>query len=298
MRFAFVSQVLLCALLWGSAFPLIKTVYGDWESVTLSLCLFFAGIRFSVAGAGLLMFCSGAGKRLRGANLPLLGLLALTQTCLQYCGFYAGMIYSSGVLGALLVGCGSFWWILLAPTILKTAPPRIGEWLALSISTLGIVVAVYAPGAGSGNVWLGALCFLTASFFGALALIIMRPLSATLDAKTATGASLLLGGLVLMAMGIQSAETFWAGMTFKIGIITAALAAVSAVSFTIWNRLAHTHSVNVLASYRFLIPLSGAIQSCLFIRGEAPGLGIWIGGALILGSLVSLNRPRQKKGPS
>ena len=290
-RFAFLSQVLLCAVLWGTAFPFIKVVYGDWETVTLTLCLFFAGVRFTMAGAGLLLLCSGLGRTLRQADLRLLGLLALTQTCLQYCCFYVGMVYSSGVLGALLVGCGSFWWILLAPVILKTERPRPNEWVALMVSTVGIVVAVYAPGVGSGKVWLGALCFLSASFFGALALIIMRPLSKTMDAKSATGVSLLLGGMVLMALGMPSAGAFWATLTPQIALITVVLAVVSAVSFSIWNRLAHTHSVNMLASYRFLIPLSGAIQSSLFIGGEFPGLGIWIGGSLILGALVSLNRP-------
>ncbi|MFT4641388.1 MAG: drug/metabolite transporter (DMT)-like permease [Verrucomicrobiales bacterium] len=290
-------QVIVCALLWGTAFPLIKVAYADWPERTLALCLFFAGIRFTIAGAGILMVCDDLWSRLRSANLRLLIALTLTQTCLQYLCFYAGMSVSSGVLGALLVGCGSFWWVLLAPLLLKTPTPLPCDWWTLFVSSIGITLAVYAPGAGSGQVWLGALCFLLASFFGAVGLVIMKPLGAALDAKTATGISLFAGGLLLLAAGASAANTFASSMTPRLAGITLALALVSAVSFCIWNRLAHTHSVNVLANYRFLIPLSGAVQASLFISGEAPGPGIIIGGTLILGSLYWLNRPKAPISP-
>ena len=203
------------------------------------------------------------------------------------------MSVSSGVLGALLVGCGSFWWILMAPLLLKTPAASAGDWWALVASTLGITLAVYAPGAGGGQVSLGALCFLSASFFGALGLVIMKPLSTTIDAKAATGVSLFLGGLILAASGASASGAFIESMTPRLIGFTLALALISAVSFSIWNRLAHTHSVNLLASYRFLIPLSGAIQSSLIVTGEAPGPGIFIGGGLILGALYFLNRPKR-----
>lgn len=285
-------QVLFCALLWGAAFPLIKLTYAEWTATPLALCLFFAGLRFTLAGAGILAFCRGIGSRLREANKPLLIGLTLTQTCLQYVAFYTGMSISSGVLGALLIGCGSFWWMLLAPPLLGSAPARARDWIALGICAVGIAFAVYAPGAGSGRVVLGTLCFLAASLAGALGLIIMKPMSKTADAKTATGASLFLGGLVLLALGASEADTFFAQMTPRVALYTAALAFISAVAFSIWNRLAHTHPVNVLAGYRFIIPLSGAVQSTLLVAGEFPGPGLLAGGCLIIGALYWLSRPR------
>ncbi len=291
-RSSILIQVLFCALLWGAAFPLIKLTYAEWPQRTLPLCLFFAGVRFTLAGAGILAFCRDLLFRLRRADKAMLLGLTLTQTCLQYIAFYLGMSLSSGVLGALLIGCGSFWWVILAPLIVRTSPATRRDWSALLICATGIAIAVYAPGAGSGRVVLGTLCFLAASLAGALGLLIMRPLSASTDAKTATGLSLFLGGLVLLALGASEASTFITTLSPRVAAYTAALATISAVAFTIWNRLAHLHPVNLLAGYRFLIPLSGAIQSTLFVAGEFPGPGLIIGGGIIIGALYWMSRPK------
>lgn len=284
-------QILLCALLWGAAFPLIKRTYAEWPETTLAVCLFFAGARFALAGAGLLALCREPLTRLRRANKKLLLSFTLTQTFIQYCFFYTGMAISSGVLGALLVACGSCWWILLGPILLGTPHASRRDWQALGICAVGIVLAVWAPGAGSGRVLLGSLCFLIASLAGALALITMRPLSESLDARSATGFSLFFGGLLLLGAGAAGAPAFVASLTPTIVLYTLALAFISAVSFSIWNRLAHQHSINLLANYRFLIPLSGAVQSTLFIQSEFPGPGLLAGGFLILGALHWLGRP-------
>ena len=99
-RFRFLAQVLLCALLWGTAFPLIKIVYQDWSAVTLTLVLFFAGLRFTLAGAGLLVFCTGWHRQLRSAPWRSLAIVTLTQTFLQYVCFYSAMMVSSGTLAS------------------------------------------------------------------------------------------------------------------------------------------------------------------------------------------------------
>ncbi len=289
--------MLFCALLWGGAFPLIKFVYQAWGTYTFILCLFFAGVRFTLAGLGILIVCRDVRSKWQRADKKPLVILTLMQTCAQYACFYLGMSVSSGVLGSLLVGSGSFWWVLLAPSLLKTPRATGRDWLALTLCTLGIVLAVYAPGAGSGRVILGALCFLSASLFGALGLIAMRPLSRTLDAKTATGISLFAGGMLLMLIGSPAAATFVDKLTLPIAIATLALAAISGLAFSVWNRLAHEYSVNLLAGYRFLIPLSGAIQATLFVANERPGPGLIAGGWLIIAALVILQRPRRRVNP-
>ena len=76
------------------------------------------------------------------------------------------------------------------------------------------------------------------------------------------------------------------------------LAFVSAAAFVLWNRLAREFSVNILAGYRFLIPLAGIILSSLLIPNEKPGIGIYIGSVLILGSLVFVNFIDRKTIPS
>jgi len=217
-------------------------------------------------------------------------LLAFTQTFLQYVFFYSGLAVSSGVLGAVLVGTGSLWWIVLAPILLKSSRPKRRHLWVVFVGSTGVVIAVYAPGIGSGNPLLGTGLFLGATLSGALAAIVIVPLSKWMDVRLATSASLFIGGLGLLLCGVRALPSFFEMADARLLLTTLYLAGVSAGAFGIWNWLVGEYSVNVLAGYRFLIPLSGAIQSTLFIAGESPGVGIVLGGLLILGSLIYLHR--------
>ncbi|MFK5923537.1 MAG: DMT family transporter [Verrucomicrobiota bacterium] len=283
---------LICALLWGTAFPAIKYVYRIWpESQQWDSRMLFAGIRFMVAGLILMPLVRRGGllKQLKKANLRLLLALALTQTFAQYLFFYMGLSLSSGVLGALMISCGSFWWILLSPLLLKTPKPDAHHWAMLLFCALGIVVAVYKPGIGSGSPLLGALCFLAATLNGALGLIILKPLHRTLDSATATAFSLFIGGVLLVTAGSRALPELGVFLNPRLAGMTLYLAFVSAAAFVLWNRLAREFSINILAGYRFLIPLAGITLSSLLIPNEKPGTGIYLGAVLILGSLFYVN---------
>ncbi len=293
--------VMICALLWGTAFPGIKYVYSAWpESQQWDGRMLFAGIRFMIAGLMIMPFARRQGiiAQLKKADLRLLAALAMTQTFAQYVFFYMGLSLSSGVLGSLMVSTGSFWWILLAPMILKTPKPDTRHWVVLLICALGISVAVYKPGIGSGSPLLGVLCFLAASFNGAVGVIILKVLHRTLDSTTATAFSLFLGGVVFTIAGSSALPHLDGVLKPQVAGMILYLAFVSAAAFVLWNRLAREFSVNILAGYRFLIPLAGIILSTLLIPNEKPGLGIYIGAVLILGSLVYVNYLDRKSVPS
>lgn len=289
-RFQLPLLAILCAVLWGSAFPVIKHVYSGWESNSLELRLCFAGIRFALAGLLIVPFCFSSFARNQGEWKRFLFLLAFTQTFLQYIFFYSGLAVSSGVLGSILVGSGSLWWILLAPILLRTPPPTRRHLLVILMSMIGVVLAVYAPGIGSGSPLTGTLFFLAASLSGAVGSIVIVPLARLMDVRLATSGALFIGGLALFLCGIRALPQFWAELDAAMLISTCYLAGVSAGAFGIWNWLIREHSVNVLAGYRFLIPLSAVTQSTLFIEGESPGVGIFLGGGLILGALYYLQR--------
>ena len=282
--------VLLCALLWGSAFPGIKYVYAQWETNTLSLRLIFAGIRFTIAGCLILPFCKQPMEELREAPFPLLFGFALAQTYGQYFFFYTGLAVSSGVLGALLVGTGSFWWMILAPRLLGSPSPTLKHWGVIAVSSLGIALAVYAPGVGSGSPVIGAACFLAATFVGALGAICVIPLAKTTNIATATAFSLTAGGVLLTLSGIMALDDLVQHLNIRLVMVTLYLAFVSAAAFSLWNWLVQIYSVNTLAGYRFLIPLCGVIESTILIESEVPGPGIFAGGSLIVLSLLWLSR--------
>lgn len=286
--------VLICALLWGSAFPAIKTVYQHWQHIginrTLPLIFLFAGIRFSIAGGALLLIGKNLKAEIKATPAPLIIAFALTQTFIQYIFFYQAIAVSSATLSALLVVTGSYWWILLAPLLQKTPWPNRNQWLALLLGSIGVTLAIYRPGAGSGNPITGTFYMLIASGSGAVALTFFSKIKPTMSAINATGLSLFTGGLGLSLIGIPALSILPQMFPTPVIIATLWLAFVSAAAFTIWNHLSTIFPVNLLATYRFLIPLCGVFEALLFLRTETPGLGLALGGPLVIISMILARR--------
>jgi drug/metabolite transporter (DMT)-like permease len=286
--------VLICALLWGSAFPVIKTVYQHWENQglpwTLPLIFLFAGVRFSIAGTGLLILGRNFRAELQATPIKLIAGLALTQTLIQYIFFYQSVAVSSASLTALLVATGSFWWMLLAPMIQKTPWPTRTQWTGLALGGLGVCLAIYQPGAGAGNPLLGGIFMLTATASGALAVILFSHLKPTMSAKNATGISLLLGGLGLAALGAPAIPQITYLLDGKVILATLWLAFVSATAFSLWNYLSTLFPVTLLASYRFLIPICGVLEALILLKSESPGWGLVTGGSLVVISMLIARR--------
>ena len=81
----FYLQVAICALLWGSAFPVIKNSFAALQIDTYGEQLVFAGSRFFIAGLLVLPFCRGAVlAKLRLAPRWQLVPIVLGQTYFQY----------------------------------------------------------------------------------------------------------------------------------------------------------------------------------------------------------------------
>ncbi|RZN89087.1 MAG: DMT family transporter [Verrucomicrobiaceae bacterium] len=282
--------VIVCSLLWGSAFPAIKTVYQNWDiqglQRSLSFIFLFAGVRFCLSGVGLLIFGKNLKNELRITSWKLIAGLALAQTFIQYVFFYQAVSVSSASLTALLVATGSFWWMILAPLIQKTPWPSPTQWFGLVLGGLGVVLAIYEPGAGAGNPILGAFFMLTATASGAIALIIFAKIKPTMSAINATGLSLLIGGIGLTVIGGQALRDI--GKMFDLSAILATfwLAFVSATAFSIWNHLSTIFPVTLLASYRFLIPVCGVLEALVLLKTESPGWGLIAGGSLVITSML------------
>lgn len=286
---------LACAIAWGSAFPGVKFLYRTSAEigleVTISLCLLLAGVRFTLAGVMLIPLSKNLSSSLRSAPWKTLLLFGALQTYLQYVLFYTSMNYASGTLGSLLTVSGNFFWVILSPLLLKSPWPRPAQWLLLAIGAFGVIWAVVAPGAGAGQPVIGALFFLGATFCGALALIVLQSLRKHIPTNNATCLSLLGGGIALLLTAFPAWGQFSALFSNREVLYTSLyLAAVSAVGFSVWNYLTTLFAVNVLAAYRFVIPIAGIILSTLFIPGESPGTGIYGGGALVILAVIGLQR--------
>ncbi len=288
---SFYLQILLCSGLWGSAFPVIKLSYANLALDGFGEQLLFAGTRFMLAGFLVMLFCRRrVWRSFRDAPKKSLSWVILGQTFGQYVFFYYGLRVSSGALGALLIGSGSLWWVLLAPLLLKSAHPTGSQWVALAACVLGISIAVYAPGAGSGNVAAGTVAFLLATLLGAVGAIGMRQAAPGFGSRSITAISLSIGGLMLAIVGSFQWKTFVSDYSWTTLGVTVYLSILSATAFAIWNSLIERYSVNVLSAFRFMIPLCGVVESAIFLKTETVGIGIVIGGAIVVVSLFYMSR--------
>ena len=291
--------MLVCSLLWGSAFPCIKLVYQEWKEAGVQAgatdLWWFAGVRFTIAGFALLLLSKQPLKDLRASPPKLLILFSLTQTTGQYLFFYFALSIATGSLSSLVVSTGSFWWLLLAPLILKTPWPTRWQWVAILMGAVGVTVATYSPGSNETGSALGVILMLAATLSGALGVITFSKLKPTIGPRAGTGFSLFAGGLILLLIGAPAFEHASSLLTPKIIVLTLWLAFVSAAAFTLWNHLSTIHPVNLMASYRFLIPVCGIIESLLFIPGEEATPGLFFGGILVVVSLIAAQRIAQAR---
>ena len=285
--------MLLCALLWGSAFPGIKSVYQIWEAGGLKPsaadCWWLAGVRFTLAGLMLLVVARQPWAEFRATPKRALLGFCLTQTFGQYLLFYLAISAASASLAGLLSALGSFWWMLLAPLVAGAPWPRPVQWFTIAVGGVGVAIAAGSEKAGMGDPWLGTLLLLGSTGLGTLGLVQFTGLRRTIGARAATGFSLFGGGLGLLLAGAGSFPKAAMLMPPAAMGTTVWLAFVSAAAFAQWNHLSTLHPVPLLAGYRFLIPLAATLESMLFL-GERPGWGFAAGGVLILGSLVASQR--------
>ncbi len=282
-----------CALLWGSAFPVIKYAYRFIDATSLENRLAFAGIRFTLAGTALLIFVPRILSHFRKTPKVSLFVVAIFQTVLQYLFFYWGLAMISGVLSAILIATGSFWWITLAPLFNRQDKVTPGQLAVLLLGFIGVCICVYRPGTESTSLILGSLLMIGASISGTIASLTVRPLGQTVPTTFVTGFALSVGGLLLMAFSPEAVSRIVRDAPPVFLVLTLYLAFLSAVAFSIWYFLVTVYDIPTLSGYRFLVPLFGVLESTLFIPGERMGFEIILGGSLVLTALWLLERARR-----
>lgn len=272
-RRALIAFATLCCLLWGSAVPAVKFGYGligITPGDTPSLLL-FAGMRFSLAGLMLLAYGLMSGRKvsMTPRRFGEVALLGLGQTVGQYVCYYIGLAHTTAVKTSILSSSLVFFSVILAHFIYTDDKLNGRKLLGCVVGFAG-VVAVNLAAAGTLDFHfslLGEGLLLVSTLSGSLAAIYGRRLSQDMDATVMTGWQLLLGGLVLTAIGYFGGGHF-AQFSLGAGVLVVYLAAVSAVAFALWSLLLKHNPVGSVAIFNFEIPIFGAILAAL-VLGES-----------------------------
>ena len=286
---------LTAAIAWGWAFPLIKVGFGAF-GITADMTgskMLFAGIRFAAAGLIVLSVAKSSGRSFRASKIVdwrFILAFALMNTTLHYFFFYVGMSHSEGSRAAILNSLSTFLVVLLACACFKSDRLTPSKILGCAIGFSGIL-ALNLGGSESGRfTWLGDGMIVLNAICGACANLMTRGLSRRVDVFVGTGYSLSIGGLLLIIPGLLFGGTL--PQVNMLGITCLVLlVAISAIGFALYNKLLSLNPVGKVAIYNSLIPIVGAVTSCLCL-GETFYFKYAIAGGLAALGIYIINKGR------
>mgnify|MGYP001053563523 CR=1 FL=1 len=271
---------LLCCFLWGSAFPMVKIGYEMFsisESDTASQIL-FAGIRFALAGALVIVFGSLIAKKpLYPKNKAEIGhclVLSLFQTILQYMAFYIGLAHTSGVKSSVLVALNVFLSLILSALVFRmeklTAPKVIG----VIIGFAGVVLINFEAGGFSGFSLNGEGAILFSAFAYSVSSVLIKKYSVNEDPVMLSGWQFLIGGIIMALFAAAAGGRIHMQADIKSVLAILYLALISAVAYTVWGLLLKYNPVSRVAVMGFMNPVFGVLLSALFLGETAEAFSV------------------------
>ena len=258
---------LTAAIAWGWAYPLIKLGFEEFgiTQVMTGSKMLFAGIRFASSGAILLLIAALTGRNFRvskPADWSYVLLFALLNTTFHYSFFYIGLSHSDGARAAILNSLSVFLVVLLACVFFKSDRLTPKKILGCAVGITGILILNIGKGGGGQFTLLGDGMIVLNALCSAFASLLTRGLSRRVDVFVGTGYSLFFGGVLLIIPSLFMHGTLPHVTGFG-ALILALLIAISALGFALYNKLLSCNPVGKIAIFNSLIPVVGAITSCL-----------------------------------
>ncbi len=256
----------ICTLLWGTAYPLIKLAYTDMSIETVPDKLLFAGLRFFIAGLMVFLVCAISRKNvfdIERNRIPKIILYSLLLTVFHYTFNYIGVGNASATKTSVLASFSAFLGVLLAPLFFKNEKLSRRKIAGCLVGAAGVIIVnlSFFEGSfsfmGEGFILLATVCSATGSLYG------KKVSQGKIFEVTAW--QLFIGGAILCAISLF----FSASVSFTIkGVFELLfLAFVSAASFSLWTALLVYNDSGKIMIYNLLIPVFGAMWSYI-ILGE------------------------------
>src|SRR5581483_4215137 len=300
-RFRVIFAFFLVYLFWGSTYLGIRIAVEHIPPALLS------GMRFLSAGVLLLAYCALSGRRIRLTTKDALLLLAMGVLLLTGGNMvlaYSEQYLPSG-LAALIVAVVPLWVALIEGFILRGDRLKGKGWIGLALGFAGLVVLLWPQLApifrnGLHQSSLNKTFLLSSGIlvFGSLSWsvgsIISRRSRLTVDAFTATGWEMTLGGAVniLIAFVLNNDHTvIWTAR--GIGAVIYLTIFGSLVGFTafIWL-LEHVPTAKV-STYAYVNPVVAVLLGWLILHEEVNRY-ILAGAIVIVGAVVLVTSSKLK----
>lgn len=285
------AMAVLACLLWSTAFVTVK------HALEYQTPLNLAGIRFILAGLIQIPFCKhwAAPWQLLRKEFATVLLVSLFHTIYLYAAFFIGMSWVRGAEGAITIGAGPLCSALVAHWLMHDDKLQRQTVISIAFGMAGIIfISLSAkPWSPVGfKEFCGMLLLLSGSIVSAVGNVVVAKRKGGLPPIALNSAQMLIGGIVLLLIaapfeGIPNLElpaAFYGQLLW--------LAVISSAAFAIWFHLLGRMKVSRLNLWKFLIPVSGAVLSWLFLPDESPTWPTLMGMGLIVIGIVIGNRER------
>nr|WP_316614989.1 DMT family transporter [uncultured Ruminococcus sp.] len=255
----------LCTVLWGSAYPVIKYGYRELEIATVADKLMFAGARFVLAGLMVFVFAWCKNRRVPTVPRDRVGgvlLYGVLQTGLMYILNYIGVANTTATKTSIITAASAFFAVLFAPLFFQGERLTARKVIGVLIGMTGIILVnnTALDGfsfMGEGLVLISMLLNTAGSFVG-------KRVSKGIVYES-TAYQLGFGGMMILSIALIMGGRF--PLTWQSVGIVLFLAFVSAAAFTLWTALLVLHEAGQILVFNMLIPVTGALWSYV-ILGE------------------------------
>ena len=284
------ATAVLCTLLWGSAFPGIKTGYRMFRIASQDTAdqLMFAGARFLIAGILTLLISffveKKEHKKERRKQWPKgqIVLVAFVQTALQYVFYYIGMAHVTGVKGAILNGSTAFFCVVTA-CIFYHESINGRKIAGCLLGLLGVFVVNLGKGSIGGSFsFLGEGFMLCSAVSSALGSLCNKEAAKKMGPVTLCGWELILGAVLLIGVGF-----LFGG---RISILEVPATGWLAAAFSLWTVLLKYNPMGRVTVFNFLIPVFGSLLSVIFLKDSLWNVNTLFALLLVCAGIYLVNR--------
>ena len=267
---------IFCNILWGSAFPALKTTYKEMNIIGSDIAsnLTFISIRFFLAGA--ILFLIGLARKaplfkISRQQWGIIILLGICNTTIQYFFFNIGVNNTSGIKGSILGQIGIFFSVILAHFIYKNDKLTYKKVLGLLLGFLGLIVVNLNKNSDHlfSFTLMGEGFMILSGLSSAIAMFIAKKIGQELPALVYTTWQMLIGSILLFVLGVSmGGNPYNLHFTPISTVLLLYLALLSSIAFLLWYTILQYRKIGELALFKFVVPLSGTILTALLVPGE------------------------------
>jgi drug/metabolite transporter (DMT)-like permease len=278
---------------WGSTFLASKIAVRELPP------FLFGGIRFCIAGVLLFAIARALGRRVRldRRALAQAAVMALCSVLISNCGNLWGLQWVPSNQAALLNTSSAFWIVCFAMFGAQAHRLRLTEGLGLAVGLIGTALIVYRSGSAVAVPLAAQLAILVGCLGWAAGTTYLRNAAVRMDILSFTSLQMLLGGVMMVAVGLAAGEArAWHVSAPGFGAMAYLVVFSSCLAYTAYAWLARNVSPAAVGTYGYVNPAIATLLGWL-VLGERLTLLQVCGMCVTLTGVILVSRPAGEAAP-